>query len=168
MGRRPRLTHEAIEKYRQALLAAAWPEVAAQHAGWSVRSYYRYLAGKSPASLALRAATEEAENLLELRCGAIIAKAAQTSPRWAMEILRRRFPQRWAVAPPAGVDVPSEARPMADEVVVLDPAYVELVVPRLLAAGDHRSADPASEDDDIAAFEDRWPRRVGPPEEDSR
>jgi hypothetical protein len=164
VGRRSHLTPEAIEKYRLAIAAAAWPEVAAQHAGWSVRSFYRYLAGSSPASIALRAATEQAENQLEMRCGATVAKAAQTSPRWAMEILRRRFPQRWA-APPATADTPTTGRSAADEVVVLDPAFVELIVPRLLAAGERGSADSAGQDDEIAAFEDRRPRRGRLPEE---
>jgi hypothetical protein len=165
MGRRSLLTPEAIEKYQQALAGAAWPEVAAQHAGWSARSYYRYLAGSSPASIALRAATEQAENQLEVRCGATVAKAAQTSPRWAMEILRRRFPQRWAAPPPASADTPTTGRPAADEVVVLDPAFVELIVPRLLAAGDRQGTDSAAESDGIAAFEDRSPRRGRLPEE---
>ena len=170
MGRRSQFTPAARERFLQAIAASAFGEVAARHAGWSPRSMYRYLAGTSPEQREFRVALEEAETNLELRLGAVVTQGALSNPRLALALLERRFRERWARrAPPAEAgDTPDEARCAPDEVVVLDPAFLEVVVPRLLEAGKGLRADPAEDGDPLARFEDRAPRRVGPGEGGTR
>jgi hypothetical protein len=45
--------------------------------------------------------------------------------------------------------------------VTLDAALVEVLVPKLLAAGDRLRAGASAGADDVARFEDRAPRRNG-------
>jgi len=135
---------EACERFLKALQMGAYPEVAARFAGWSPRTYYRIKRGHSPAHAAFRADMERVENELELRVVGTLLKAAFSDPRWAVDFLERRFPERWRKQRP---DWPEESGAAAaaatppDE-VVLDLALVDEIVPRLLEAGRQERGDP--------------------------
>ena len=163
MGRRSKLTPEAKARFVQAITAGSFPEVAAHYAGFSPASLYRYLKGTTPAHLEFREAATKAMTEFEVRCAGTLARAALSDPRWALVLLERRFPERWArrslvdeVADEAG-SAPGAA---SDERVVLDPNLLQELVPRLLEAGKRLRADPSADGDPVARFEDRAPRRV--------
>lgn len=76
------------------------------------------------------------ETELELRLAGTVTQAAFSDPRLALAMLERRFGERWGrragllgARPEAD---PSQAS--ADAVVVIEPALIEAMVPRLLAA----------------------------------
>jgi hypothetical protein len=145
MARPGKFTPEACDRFLKALQMGAKPEVAATFAGWSPRTYYRIMRGRSPGHAAFRADMERIENELELRVVGTLLKAAFSDPRWAVDFLERRFPERWRKQRP---DWPEEsgaaaaaATPGPDE-VVLDPALVDEIVPRLLEAGRQERGDP--------------------------
>ena len=145
VARPGKFTPEACDRFLKALQVGAKPEAAATFAGWSPRTYYRIMRGRSPAHAAFRADVERVENELELRVAGTLLKAAFNDPRWAVDFLERRFPERWRKQRP---DWPEEsgaataaATPGPDE-VVLDPALVDEIVPRLLEAGRQERGDP--------------------------
>jgi hypothetical protein len=140
VGRPSKLNPEASGRFLQALSAGAYPEIAARFAGWSPRTYYRVMKGRSPAHREFQADVERTLNELELRVAGTLLKAAFVDPRWAMEFLERRFPERWR----RGADLPAASMDPAagDDLVVLDPSLVEQLVPRLLEAGRRERGDP--------------------------
>jgi hypothetical protein len=145
MARPEKFTPEARERFLKALQFGAKREAAATYAGWSERTYYRIMRGRSLEHVAFRADVERVENELELRVVGTLLKAAFNDPRWAADFLERRFPERWRKQRP---DWPEEsgaataaATPRPDE-VVLDPALVDEIVPRLLEAGRQERGDP--------------------------
>ena len=145
MARPVKFNPEACERFLKALQMGAYPEVAARFAGWSPRTYYRIKRGRSLEHVAFRADVERVENELELRVVGTLLKAAFSEARWATDFLERRFPERWRKQRP---DWPEEtgaataaATPRPDE-VVLDPALVDEIVPRLLEAGRQERGDP--------------------------
>jgi hypothetical protein len=102
----------------------------------------------------------------EIRLTATLSQAALTEPRWALVLLERRFPARWA-RPSAGdvADADTERdRPRPEAPVVLDPAFIDELIPRLLEAGRQLSgASAVDEPVDMSDFEDDG--SVGEPDE---
>ena len=169
MPRPSRLTPEATERFVQAIGAGVHPETAAHYAGFSPASYYRYMKGSSPAHAAFREAALRAQTALEVVLAGTLTRAALRDPKWALTLLERRFGEHWArrqAAEPA--PVPSAAPSAADEMVVLDAALVEILVPRLLEAGARPSAGHSAVEAVVERFEDRAPRQVGPDREGRR
>ena len=154
MARPESLNDEKVARYVQAIAAGAFAEQAARFAGFSPRSLYRYLKGSTPAHAAFREAALRAENELEVRLGGTVVRAGMAEPRWALEFLARRFPERWARRPgDAPIDAdPGGSRRSAAE-VTLDPALLEAIVPRLLEAGDRLRAVSGGSENPLARFE---------------
>jgi hypothetical protein len=154
MARPTKFTPERRERFLVALGAGLFPETAAHHAGWSPATLYRILAATSPDHVAFKAEVRRVETELELRLVGTVTVAAFNDPRLALALLERRFAERWGrrarLLGPADDEQPSGPG-RADEVVVLDPALVESIVPRLLAA----RAGPARDRTDLERFEDR-------------
>ena len=144
MSRPVKFTPEACERFLKALQVGAYPEVAAAFAGWSPRTYYRIMRGRSPEHVQFRADVERVLTELERRVAGTLLRAAFNDPRWAAEFLERRFPGRWGKQRLDGDDDPAggDPAPAASELVVLDPAFVDEIVPRLLEAGRRERGDP--------------------------
>jgi hypothetical protein len=163
MGRPSRLTPEATERFVQAIGAGVPPETAARYAGFSPASYYRYVKGTTPAHAAFREAALRAQTTLEVLLAGTLTRAALRDPKWALTLLERRFSEHWARRQQADPAPAQGAAPSsADEMVVLDAALVEILVPRLLEAGARPPARHSAVETVVARFEDRAPRRVGP------
>jgi len=144
MARPGKFTPEARERFLKALQMGAKREAAATYAGWSERTFYRIMRGRSPEHAAFRADVERVENELELRVVGTLLKAAFSEARWATDFLERRFPERWRKQRsdwPEETGAATAAATPPDE-VVLDPALVDEIVPRLLAAGRQERGDP--------------------------
>ncbi len=166
MGRPERLTRERHDRFVQAIRGGSFPEVAARFAGFSPATFYRYMAGATPAHALFRDDVLKAQTELEIRLVGIITREALTKPRWAMELLQRRFPARWARGAAVDEAVPGatpDGPGTADEGVVLDPALVETLVPRLLEASDRLRDRQTPSPDDIARFVERRPRSADDP-----
>jgi hypothetical protein len=132
------------------------PEAAVRHAGASPASLYRFLRGVAPRNVAFREGHDRALAGLEIRLVATISKAALTDPRWAFELLRQRFPERWARARSlAAADEPAERSTGSDRILILDPQYIAEAVPHLLEAGRAlRGLPPVVDPIDPSVFED--------------
>ena len=163
MSRRTKLTPERRERFLQAIGIGVFPEVAARHAGFSPASYYRYMRGCSPEHAAFRQATLDALAAVELRWHGTLAKAALEDPHWAHILLKVRFPQRWLApareADPA-IDVRSPRNSKRADVVILEPALVDTLVPRLLEAGRQARGAGKTTDDHVDRFLRRSSRRA--------
>lgn len=161
MGRPRRITPESTERFRVAIRAGAFPEVAAKYAGFSPATYYRAMKGSTPADAAFREALAEEANALEIRLSSVIARRALTEPRWALELLERRFRPRWGRRA-AGDEEPGEpsagASDPTDELVAVDPALLDVVAERLLALSERRRSGAGRGAENLDAFEDRGPR----------
>jgi hypothetical protein len=160
MARPTKFTPERSARFLLALAAGSFPEVAARHAGWSVASMYRFLAGETPERVAFRDEVVRVETELELRLSGTLTQAAFHDPRLAVTVLERRFAARWSrrarFAVPSA-EAPDEAgRP--EETVVLDPAFVDEVVSKLLEARAKLRAGSANRADRVRRFEDRGDR----------
>ena len=168
MSRPSKLTSEAIERFVNAIQAGAFPEAAARYAGFSAASLYRYLRGSRPEHVAFRDAALQAQIELEIRLSGTLVQKAMNNPHWALTLLERRFPERWAKGARADVtprDPRSADRRPPDDVVTLDATLVEALIPKLLAAGDRLRAGESGGSDDVARFEDRTPRKIVPGED---
>lgn len=156
MGRPTKLTRETQDAFLKAIHVGAFPEVAARHAGFSPASLYRWLRGTTPEQVEFRDAFLEATANYEIRLMGTIARAALTDPRWALVVLERRFPERWRLHARSDepVDESTAPSPRAEPDVILDPSMVELLVPRLLAAGRELAGRPEEDELDLAAFSD--------------
>jgi hypothetical protein len=152
MARQTKLTDDAQEQYVRAVAAGVVPEVAARHAGFSAASLYRYLKATTPRHAEFRDAHERALASLEIRLTATISQAALSEPRWAMALLERRFPSRWAQGRIERRDDPLDRAP-DEPPIPLDPALIDLLIPRLLEAG--RQLSGRTDDiENIVDFED--------------
>ena len=154
MSRPTKLTAEIQDAYVKALMVGTPPETAAKKAGFSAPTLYRWLKGSSPDQLAFRDAHDQALAEVESRLAMTLFKASLTQPRWALELLTRRFPARWGRPQSMVVDEPAYDSGRSEAVVVLRPELVATLVPQLLAAG--RAASGRSQIDslDIDEFED--------------
>jgi hypothetical protein len=134
-----------------------------------VASLYRFLAGETPERVAFRDEVVRVETELELRLSGTVTQAAFHDPRLAVTLLERRFAERWSrrarfASPPA--EAPDEAdRP--EETVVLDPAFVDAVVSKLLEARAKLHAGTANRADRVRRFEDRGDRTGADDDESS-
>jgi len=165
MARPTKFSAGARQRFLEAIAGAAFPEVAARHAGWSPRTYYRYRAGSSVAQRAFREAVEAAEARLELGLGVVAARAAYQDPRLALQVLAKRFPERWgrqAQLRAPGEGAAAQSQPTRE--VVLDPALLDEVAARLLEAARRERGRGQVGPDSIERFEDRGPRRGSPDE----
>jgi hypothetical protein len=160
MARPTKFTTERCDRFLAALSMGAFPETAARHAGWSPATYYRILGGTSPAHVAFREDVRRVETELELRLAGTVTQAAFGDPRLALAMLERRFGERWRRR--AGLVAPLEEAPRMraghDEIVILDPAFVETIVPKLLAARTG-AADLTIRPDRLSRFADHGARR---------
>lgn len=156
MSRQSKLTDEFQDQYVRAISTGVPPETAARVAGASPATLYRYLKSTTARHLEFRDAHEKALAGLEIRLATTISRAALTDPRWALELLRQRFPARWARS--HGIEVLEEQSDPAivgKAVIVLDPAFISEAVPLLLEAGRAVRGLPAAyEPVDPSDFED--------------
>jgi hypothetical protein len=138
MARPSKLTEHARERFLIALRAGNFPEVAGRYAGFAPASLYRYLRGETPEHAAFRDEAVQVQLELEIHLVGTIRQAAQLDARMALVLLERRFPERWGrrARPAEPPDENAEAPPVADQGVVLEPAFIEVLIPRLLAEGD--------------------------------
>jgi hypothetical protein len=159
MSRPSKLTDEAADHYVQAIAAGAFPETAARFAGFSPRSLYRYLRGSTPEHAAFRDRALRVEVELEIRLTGTLVRAGFNEPRWAADLLERRWPERWGrrsrPEPDGGEELAAQA---SAATVPLDPALVEAIVPRLLEAGAMLQGRPVDAGKTIDRFE-IMPRR---------
>jgi len=137
MARPSKFTPDRRERFVTALGTGVFPETAARYAGWSPATLYRILAGTTPAHVAFRDVVHRVETELELRLAGTVTQAAFHDPRLALALLERRFGDRWGrraalFGPRAEADQAGVASPGG--VVILEPALIEAMVPRLLAA----------------------------------
>ena len=137
VGRPSKFTADRRERFISALGTGVFPETAARYAGWSAATLYRILGGSTPAHVAFREDVRQVETELEMRLAGTVTQAAFADPRLALAMLERRFGERWGrragllgVRPEADASQTSTA----DAVVVIEPALIEAMLPRLLAA----------------------------------
>jgi hypothetical protein len=160
VGRPSKFTPERRERFLAALSTGVFPETAARHAGWSQATLYRILGGTSSDHVAFREDVLRVETELELRLAGTVTQAAFRSARLALALLERRFGERWGRR--AGIAAPLEEPPRstacADEVLILDPAFVEAIVSKLLAARTGRS-DLTGGAERVSHFADHGARR---------
>lgn len=156
MARQPKLTEEARDLYLRAVSAGVPPEVAAVHAGLSRATLRRRLQGRTPRDAEFRAAHDKALATFQITLVATVARAALTDPRMALELLTRRFSTDWARSRSVdSLDDLDDRTRSAEAPIVLDPALIDELVPRLLEAGRRLSGSAADEADlDISDFED--------------
>ena len=123
--------------------------------------------GSIPAHAAFRERVVMAETELEIRLVGTIARAALNEPRWAAELLDRRFPARWRRTPvdAEGPGTGGGAQAPAAAMVPLDPALIEAIVPRLLEAGERLRNGSGAEPVDLGQF-DTSPKVVDAKEAD--
>jgi hypothetical protein len=144
MGRPSKFTPDRCERFLGALRTGVFPETAARHAGWSSATLYRILRASTPAHVAFREDVLRVETELELRLAGTVTQAAFTDPRLALSLLERRFGERWGrragllAAGPA----PSDGRNGAGDLLVIEPALVEALVPVLLTRRVGAAASP--------------------------
>lgn len=171
MSRPSKLTPEAREKFVKAIGAGSYPEVAARFAGFSPASLYRYLRGSTPERAAFRDAALLAQAELEIRLTGILVQEARSEPKWAAFLLERRFRDRWAARAPSEATAadrrPADRRPPED-IVTLDATLIEVLVPKLLDAGERLRSGASSDPDAVTRFEDRGPRRTSSEPSDPR
>lgn len=169
MGRPSRFTAEAVDRFLKAIAAGSFPETAARFAGWSPASYYRFMQGRTPERAAFRDDVHQAMVELEIRLVGTITTAAFREPRWALILLERRFGERWRVRPadeaPAAATGRAQITRTETVELPLDPALIELLVPRLLEAGGRLRG--GSDPIDLRRF-DTSPKNPADPEESSR
>jgi hypothetical protein len=85
-----------------------------------------------PAHVVFRARARQAETELELRLVATITKAAYDDPRWALQLLERRLPERWRGRP--GVESAQDADTFSREFQCVPRDDVASMFPRQLTA----------------------------------
>ncbi len=148
MARPSKLTDEAEDRFIRAVSAGVPAEVAAVHAGFSVATLYRYKRGTSPRQVAFRERYRQAVASLHVRLAGTIVKAGLTDPRWALRFLERRDPRHWRPGrlDEAEDDANEGASGPTEERLLLDPALLDELVPRILAAT--RGAGSRASDDD--------------------
>jgi hypothetical protein len=157
MARQPKLTDEARDLYLRAVSAGVPPEVAAVHAGFSRATLRRRLQGRTPRDAEFRAAHDKALAAFQITLVATVARAALTDARLALELLTRRFSADWGRSRSTDSldDLDDRTRLGAEAPIVLDPALIDELVPRLLEAGRRLSGGTTDEADlDISDFED--------------
>jgi hypothetical protein len=137
VGRPSKFTADRCDRFISALGTGVFPETAARYAGWSPATLYRILAGTTPAHEAFRDDVRRVETELELRLAGTVTQAAFSDPRLALAMLERRFGERWGrragLPGTRPLGDPTEAS-SADSIVVIEPALIDAIVPRLLAA----------------------------------
>lgn len=157
MARPPKLTDEARDVYLRAVSAGVPPEVAAIHSGFSRATLRRRLQGRTPRDAEFRIAHDKALASFQITLVATVARAALTDARLALELLTRRFPAEWGRNHSADLldDMGGRSRSAEEAPIVLDPALIEQLVPRLLEAGRRLTGSAGDvEDVDISDFED--------------
>ena len=113
-GRRTKLTPEVREKIVKAIRAGNYAYVAAEYAGISSATFYRWLQLGNDAKRGVYRefleAVKKAEGEAEVRAVAIIQKHMEDNWQAAMTYLERKFPDRWGRRDRLRVDLnPKEA-----------------------------------------------------------
>jgi hypothetical protein len=156
MARPSKLTDEAEDRFIRAVGAGVPAEVAAVHAGFSVATLYRFKRGTSPRQVAFRERYRQAVASLHVRLAGTIVQAGLTDPRWALRFLERRDPRHWRPGRlDEGEDEASDGAPgPSEDLLVLDPALLDELVPRILAATRGSARRPGDDQVDLSSFED--------------
>ena len=149
MGRPSKFTPDRCDRFVDALRTGVFPETAGHFAGWAPATMYRHLAGTSPAHEAFRDRVRAVETELEMRLAGTVTAAAFNDPRLALSLLERRFGERWGsraglLAQPT--DEAGSETGSSRGVLVIDPAVIEAMVPKLLEASIGSSASQAARD----------------------
>jgi len=98
MGRPTKLTEELTKVLCDAIRAGNYRNVACAVAGISQATFSVWMRSTEPEYLAFQASVDEAEAQCEARLVAIVARDAAKDARMALELLGRKYPERWAVA----------------------------------------------------------------------
>ena len=109
MGRESKLTPEVKEKILSALRAGNYANVAAEYAGISETTFYRWLRKGREAKRGIYreffAAVQRAEREAEVRAVAILQRHMDDNWQAAMTYLERKFPERWGRRDHLKVDI---------------------------------------------------------------
>lgn len=121
-GRRPKLTREVQEKICRVIRAGNYAYIAAEYAGISQTTFYRWLEQGEEQERGpyreFREAVKAAEREAEIRAVATVQQHMGKSWQAAMTFLERKFPQRWG----RRLDVTSDALEIGKiQVVIVDP-----------------------------------------------
>lgn len=126
MARPTKFTQETIDKICEAIRSGAHPEIAAGFAGVSIRTFWRwYERGKTARRGEYRdfaAAIDRADHTAEVSLAATVRKAGNKDWRAAREILRARYPERWAR--PDKVDVTAKVEHAGGVIIEATPVML--------------------------------------------
>jgi len=125
-GRRSKLTREVQEKITRVIRAGNYAYIAAEYAGISQTTFYRWLEQgaeqKRGRYREFREAVKAAEREAEIHAVATIQQHMGKNWQAAMTFLERKFPQRWG----RRLDVTSDGHEIGKfEVVIVDPKEEE-------------------------------------------
>lgn len=137
MGRPTKLTEYAQAKITALLREGNHRVVAAEGAGISYECFRRWMNDERPAYLAFRAAVIKAENEFETEIVSSIKAIALTDAKVALELLARRYPERWAQQTRVEITqmLRREARLLADEYPGIDEEALIAEAEAILARG---------------------------------
>ena len=99
-GRPSRLNPEVVGRFLQAIRAGNLRETAAEFAGISNATLYRWLCDPRPQFVAFQRAIVMAEAEVEVEVVSNLLRLSSKSPRAAAFWLSRRYPERWPMARP--------------------------------------------------------------------
>jgi len=128
MPRRTKLTPDLQERILNMIRLGNYRNVAAQAVGIAPETFCRWMSRPRDPYRQFRQAVEQAEAMAEVSMVALIAKAARDDPKYALQYLARKAPERWAERKFAG-SLNAEGKPTK-------PAGGVLVVPGLINEDD--------------------------------
>ncbi len=128
MPRRTKLTPDLQERILNMIRLGNYRNVAAQAVGIAPETFSRWMSRPRDPYRQFRQAVEQAEAMAEVSMVALIAKAARDDPKYALQYLARKAPERWAQRKFDGT-LGADGKPT-------EPASGVLVVPGLINEDD--------------------------------
>ena len=96
MPRQTKLTPDLQERVLNMIRLGNYRNVAAQAVGIAPETFSRWMSRPRAPFRQFRQAVEQAEAMAEVSMVALIAKAARDDPKYALQYLSRKAPERWA------------------------------------------------------------------------
>ena len=96
MPRQTKLTPDLQERILNMIRLGNYRNVAAQAVGIAPETFSRWMSRPHDPYRQFRQAVEQAEAMAEVSMVALIAKAARDDPKYALQYLARKAPERWA------------------------------------------------------------------------